>query len=67
LIWSEISKEGGRSMDAKELTIRYNELRNEYLETKKTVDYLEQEVSKLRLLVDDMKYDLMDVQRSVNK
>jgi hypothetical protein len=67
LIWSEISKEGDRSMDAKELTIRYNELRNEYLETKKTVDYLEQEVSKLRLLVDDMKYDLMDVQRSVNK
>lgn len=54
-------------MDAKELTTRYNELRNEYLETKKTVDYLEQEVSKLRLLVDDMKYDLMDVQRSVNK
>lgn len=54
-------------MDAKELTIRYNELRNEYLEIKKTVDYLEQEVSKLRLLVDDMKYDLMDVQRSVNK
>ena len=48
-------------MDAKELTIRYNELRNEYLKTKKTVDYLEQEVNKLRLLVNDMKYDLMDV------
>ena len=54
-------------MDARELTIRYNELRNEYLETKKTVDYLEQEVSKLRLLMNDMQYDLMDVQRSVNK
>lgn len=54
-------------MDAKELTIKYNELRNEHLEIKKTVDYLEQEVSKLRLLVDDMKYDLMDVQRSVSK
>ena len=54
-------------MDARELTIRYEQLIHEYQETKKTVDYLEQEVSKLRLLVDDMRYDLMDVQRSVNR
>lgn len=54
-------------MDARELTIRYNELREQYQETKKTVDYLEQEVSKLRLLVNDMSYDLMDVQRSVSR
>lgn len=50
-------------MDAKELTKEYVKLRSEYEETKKTVTYLDMEVDKLRLLVDDMKYDIMDLQR----
>ncbi len=45
-------------MDARELTKRYEKLMNDYIETKKKVDYLEQEVSKLRLFVDDMKVDI---------
>lgn len=50
-------------MDARELTIAYEQLSSQYQDTKKTVEYLEQEVHKLRLLVDDMKYDMMDLQR----
>lgn len=45
-------------MDARELTKRYYELMENYIETKKTVDFLEQEVSKLRRFVDDMKVDI---------
>lgn len=48
-------------MDAKELTIRYNQLREEYQNTKKTVEYLEQEVSKLRMLVDDMSWEIKNI------
>lgn len=50
-------------MDAKELTREYENLRSDYEETKKTVKYLEMEVNKLRLLMDDMKYDLMDLKK----
>lgn len=50
-------------MDAKELTKAYDKLSNEYQETKKTVEYLEMEVNKLRMFVDDMRYDIMDLQR----
>lgn len=50
-------------MDAKELTIRYTDFKREYDETKKTVEYLEQEVSKLRMLVNDIQYDIIDLQR----
>ena len=45
-------------MDAKELTKEYTKLRQEYIDTKKTVSYLEDEVAKLRLLVDDMAIDI---------
>ena len=45
-------------MDARELTKAYNDLRNEYFETSKKVEYLENEVSKLRLLVEDLKIDV---------
>lgn len=48
-------------MDAKELTIRYNQLSEDYKNTKKTVEYLEQEVSKLRMLVDDMNWEIKNI------
>lgn len=50
-------------MDARELTKVYENLRNDNQDMKQKIDYLEQEVQKLRLLMDDMKYDLMDLQR----
>lgn len=50
-------------MDAKELTKVVNNQSSEIIELKKQVDYLTQEVEKLRLLMDDMKYDVMDLQR----
>ena len=50
-------------MDAKELTKVYEKMRSEQQDMKRTVDYLEQEVAKLRMLVDDVRYDLMDLQR----
>lgn len=45
-------------MDAKELTKAYNDLRNEVIEKSKELDYLTNEVSKLRLLVEDLKVDV---------
>lgn len=50
-------------MDAKELTKVVNNQSSEIIELKKQVDYLTQEVEKLRLLMDDIKYDVMDLQR----
>lgn len=50
-------------MDAKELTIRFIKQEQIIKELKDKVEYLEQEVGKLRLLVDDMRYDIMDLQR----
>lgn len=51
-------------MNAQELTKEFDRLASEYAETKKTVIYLEDEVKKLRLLVNDMRYDLKDVMKS---
>lgn len=56
--WRSGTWKGRRIMDARELTKRYEKLMDDYIETKKKVDYLEQEVSKLRLFVDDMKVDI---------
>lgn len=50
-------------MDAKELTIRFIKQEQIIKELKNKVEYLEQEVGKLRLQVDDMRYDVMDLQR----
>ncbi len=50
-------------MDAKELTIRFIKQEQIIKELKDKVEYLEQEVGKLRLQVDDMSYDVMDLQR----
>ena len=50
-------------MDAKELTIRFIKQEQIIKELKDKVEYLEQEVGKLRLHVDDMRYDIMDLQR----
>lgn len=50
-------------MDAKELTIRFIKQEQIIKELKDKVEYLEQEVGKLRLLTDDMRYDIMDLQR----
>ena len=50
-------------MDAKELTIRFIKQEQIIKELKDKVEYLEQEVGKLTLQVDDMSYDVMDLQR----
>jgi predicted nucleic acid-binding Zn-ribbon protein len=50
-------------MDARELTKVVEKMRSEQQDMKRMVDYLEQEVAKLRMLVNDMQYDLMDLQR----
>lgn len=44
-------------MNAEELTKEYNEQRVKVDQLTKTVEYLEQEVSKLRMIVDDMRID----------
>ena len=51
-------------MDARELTKKYYDLRNEYDHTKKQVEFLTQEIEKLRMIVDDMKVDVQMLQRS---
>ena len=48
-------------MDAREQTREYIKLKQEYKETKDTVDYLEQEVKKLRMLVDDMRFEIANL------
>ena len=48
-------------MDARELTKEYTKLKQEYKTTKDTVDFLEQEVAKLRLLVDDMRFEIANL------
>lgn len=50
-------------MNAQELTKEYEKLATAFHELKKTVTYLEDETSKLRLLVNDMWYDLKDTIR----
>ena len=50
-------------MDAKELTKAYNKLLSEHIENTKKVDYLTNEVSKLRLLVEDLKIDVAMINR----
>lgn len=47
-----------QKMNAEELTKKYNEQRVKVDQLTKTVEYLEQEVSKLRMIVDDMKIDI---------
>ena len=49
-------------MDARELTKEYTRLSNELFTTKKQVEYLTQEMEKLRMLVDDMKIDVQMIQ-----
>lgn len=51
-------------MNAQELTILVDNHRIRIEELEKTVKYLEQELEKQRLLVQDMSYDVMDLQRS---
>ena len=50
-------------MDARELTKEYTRLSNELFTTKKQVEYLTQEMEKLRMLVDDMKIDVQMLSR----
>lgn len=49
-------------MDARELTKEYTKISNELFITKKQVEYLTQELEKLRMLVDDMKIDVQMMQ-----
>jgi phage shock protein A len=48
-------------MDAKELTKEYTKLKQDYKSTKDTVDYLEQEVKKLRMIVDDLRWEIANL------
>lgn len=50
-------------MDAKELTKVVNNQSSEIRELNKQVEYLTQEVEKLRLLMGDLNYDVKDLQR----
>ena len=50
-------------MDAKELTKVVNKHDTDIIELKKQVEYLTQEVEKLRLLMGDLNYDVKDLQR----
>ena len=52
-----INERKGATMNAEELTKRYYEQRVKVNELSKTVEYLEQELSKLRMIVDDLKID----------
>jgi phage shock protein A len=54
-------------MNAEELTKKYYEQRVKVYELTKTVEYLEQEVSKLRMIVDDMKIDFQMEKAQVKK
>ena len=48
------------------LTKEYTKLREEYLDTKASVEYLEQEVKMLRLIIEDMRIDIqMCIRRSM--
>ena len=50
-------------MDARELTKEYIKLSNDLFTTMKQVEYLTQEMEKLRMLVDDMKIDVQMLSR----
>ncbi len=50
-------------MDARELTTVVEKLRGEVREDKKRIDYLEMELEKIRLLMNDMKIDVEMLQR----
>ena len=54
-------------MDAKELTKVYEDYSSRTRELEKKVEYLEQELEKLRILYGDMKYDILDLQRRKDK
>ena len=49
-------------MDARELTQKYYDLSNRVSQLEKTVEFLEQEFQKQRMKVDDMSYDVKDLQ-----
>lgn len=57
----------GDHMNAEELTKKYNEQRVKVDQLTKTVEYLEQEVSKLRMIVDDMKIDFQMEKARANR
>lgn len=50
-------------MDARELTKKYYDLNNQIIELSKKVEFLEQENSKLRMQVDDLKIDVKMLQK----
>lgn len=52
----------GKGMNMDALTKKHMDLSNELFQTKKQVEFLTQEVEKLRLLVEDMKIDIKMVE-----
>jgi thymidylate synthase len=54
-------------MNAEELTKNYHEQRVKVDQLTKTVEYLEQELSKRRMIVDDMKIDFQMEKARANR
>lgn len=50
-------------MDARELTMVVEKMKNDVREDKKRIDYLEMELEKIRLLMNVMKIDVEMLQR----
>lgn len=50
-------------MDARELTKEYTRLSNDLFTTMKQVEYLTQEMEKMRMILDDMKIDVQMLSR----
>lgn len=50
-------------MDARELTKRMHEQENKTIDHQKRIEYLEQELEKLRLIIDDLKIDVKMLNR----
>ena len=51
-------------MDARELTKELSKMTHRIDELEKTVKFQDQEIQKLQLKVNDMEFDVMDLQRS---
>ena len=54
-------------MDARELTVKYNELSDWKHEVEKRIEFLEQENEKLRRLTNDMSIDIKMLEASIRR
>ena len=54
-------------MDARELTVKYNELSDWKREAEKRIEFLEQENEKLRRLTNDLSIDIKMLEASIRR